>query len=314
VSESRNINMMSIAAVSSPDDVRVLPGSQQIVDVAVVIPAFNEQDSVGPTVSRVRDALGQTPHRCQILVVDDGSTDGTAGAASGRGATVVQLPENRGYGAALKAGIAQTNAEFVAIIDADGTYPADALPKLIDLARNADMAVGARAMTDASIAYMRRPAKLFLAALASYLVGRRIPDLNSGLRVMRRSVLTEFMHLLPPGFSFTTTITLAMMCTFHRVVYLPVACQPRVGTSKLRPREFGAFIMLVLRTVVLFNPLKVFLPLGALLFMVGAFKLVLDVYAWRLSETTVLGFLSAIVVWSVGLLADMIARLQLKPR
>jgi polyisoprenyl-phosphate glycosyltransferase len=304
---------MSIAAARSAEDVRRLPSSA-MADMTVIIPALNEQDSVGPTVNRVREALVGSECRFEIVVVDDGSTDDTASQAEAHGATVIQLPENRGYGAALKAGIAQSDAEFIAIIDADGTYPADALPALFGLARKADMAVGARAMTDASIAYARRPAKMLLAALASYLVGRRIPDLNSGLRVMRRSVLNEFLHLLPAGFSFTTTITLSMMCTFHRVVYLPVACQPRVGVSKLRPHEFGAFIMLVLRTVVLFNPLKVFLPVGALLFSVGAFKLVLDVYAWRLSETSVLGFLSAIVVWSVGLLADMIARLQLKPR
>jgi glycosyltransferase involved in cell wall biosynthesis len=304
---------MSIAAVSSAESVRRL-AALEVADVTVVVPALNERASVGATVDRVRQALIDSRCHFEIFVVDDGSTDGTAEEAGAHGATVIQLPENRGYGAALKAGIAESQAEFIAIIDADGTYPPTALPALLELARKADMAVGARAMTDASIAYARRPAKMLLGALASYLVGRKIPDLNSGLRVMRRSVVNEFLHLLPAGFSFTTTITLAMMCTFHRVVYLPVACQPRVGVSKLRPHEFGAFIMLVLRTVVLFNPLKVFLPVGALLFLVGAFKLVLDVFAWRLSETTVLGFLSAIVVWSVGLLADMIARLQLKPR
>jgi glycosyltransferase involved in cell wall biosynthesis len=247
-------------------------------------------------------------------VVDDGSTDGTAAEAEAHGVTVIRQPENLGYGAALKAGIAESDSEYVAIIDADGTYPADALPKLFDLVQTADMAVGARSMNDKSIKVVRRPAKMFLGALASYLVGRRIPDLNSGLRIMRRSVLNQFLHLLPSGFSFTTTITLSMMCTFHRVVFLPIACAPRVGSSKLRPKEFAAFIMLVLRTVVLFNPLKVFLPLGALLFAVGAVKFVFDLYLWNLSETAVMAFLAAIVVWSVGLLADMIARLQLKPR
>ena len=131
---------------------------------------------------------------------------------------------------------------------------------------------------------------------------------------MRRSVLNQFLHILPSGFSFTTTITLAMMCTDYRVLYLPIVCNTRVGSSKLRPKEFAAFIMLVLRTIVLFNPLKVFLPLGGVLFCVGAVKFVFDLYLWNLSETAVMAFLAAIVVWSVGLLADMIARLQLKPR
>jgi hypothetical protein len=166
-------------------------------------------------------------------------------------------------------------------------------------------------MNDASIARARRPAKRLLGVLASYLAGRRIPDLNSGLRVMRRSVLMRFIHLLPSGFSFTTTITLSMLCTHHEVVYLPIKCAPRVGSSKLRAHEFATFIMLVLRTVVLFNPLKVFLPLGAAMFGVGFLKFVYDAFLWNLSETAVMAFLGAIIIWSLGLLADMVARLQL---
>ncbi|MGQ0734671.1 MAG: hypothetical protein ACT4QD_13580 [Acidobacteriota bacterium] len=166
-------------------------------------------------------------------------------------------------------------------------------------------------MTDVSIPIVRRPAKMFLGALASHLSGRHIPDLNSGLRVMRRSTLTQFLHLLPSGFSFTSTITLAMLCTHHRVQYIPVTCAPRVGSSKIKARDFTAFLVLVLRTIVLFNPLKVFLPLGTFLFAVGLVKLTYDVFLWNLSETAVMAFLAAVIVWSVGLLADMISRLQL---
>jgi hypothetical protein len=102
-----------------------------------------------------------------------------------------------------------------------------------------------------------------------------------------------------------------MLCTNHRVTYIPVECAPRIGSSKIRPSDFNAFVMLVLRTVVLFNPLKVFLPLGSFLFLIGVVKLAYDVYLWNLSETAVMAFLAAVIVWSVGLLADMIARLQL---
>ena len=185
------------------------------------------------------------------------------------------------------------------------------IPRLLDRAAVEDMVVGSRARNDLSIPLIRRPAKMLLGALASYLSGRRIPDLNSGLRVMRRSTLMRFMPLLPSGFSFTTTITLAMLCTQHRVRYVPVACGARVGSSKIRPGDFIDFLVLVLRTVVLFNPLKVFLPLGSLLFLVGLAKLAYDIYLWNLSETAVMAFLAAVIVWSVGLLADMIARLQL---
>lgn len=289
--------------------VRTLDG-----DVAVVIPAFNERDGVGPTVDRVRATMVATRLNYEIVVVDDGSSDGTAEEAERHGARVIALAENRGYGAALKAGILDSRSDHVLITDADGTYPADAIPALIANMGDADMVVGARAFGDKSVPHVRRPAKLFLGALASYLAGRRIPDLNSGLRIIRRAPLLRFLHILPSGFSFTTTITLALLCTQHRVNYVPIACAPRVGSSKLRPKEFMAFIMLVLRTVVLFNPLRVFLPLGTALFMIGTVKFAFDLYYWNLSETAVMAWLSAIIVWAVGLLADMIARLQLNPR
>ena len=281
------------------------------VDVAVVIPAYNEAGAVGGIVKRVRGALAATPYAFDVVVVDDGSVDDTAREAEHEGARVIRLGENCGYGAALKAGINATQSDYVVITDADGTYPPEQIPALVALMERADMVVGSRLMSDVSIAWIRRPAKLVLNGLASYLSGRRIPDLNSGLRVMRRSTLMKFIHLLPSGFSFTTTITLSMLCTNHRVSYVPVECAPRVGSSKIRPSDFTAFMMLVLRTVVLFNPLKVFLPLGTLLFVIGVIKLTHDIVLWNLSETAVMAFLSAVIVWAVGLLADMIARLQL---
>jgi glycosyltransferase involved in cell wall biosynthesis len=304
---------VAYAGVSRTVD-RSLPDAVAQVDVAVVIPAFNEHNGVGPTVDRVRAALAGTPLSFEIVVIDDGSTDATAEQAERHGGRVIRLPENGGYGAALKTGILQSRSEYVLIIDADGTYPPETIPALLARMKDADMAVGARAANDTSIARARRPAKKVLSLLASYLAGRCIPDLNSGLRVMRRSVLMEFLHILPSGFSFTTTITLALLCNNYLVTYLPIACAPRVGSSKLRAKEFTAFIMLVLRTVVLFNPLKVFLPLGAALFLIGAAKFTYDLFLWNLSETAVMAFLAAIVVWSVGLLADMIARVQLNQR
>jgi glycosyltransferase involved in cell wall biosynthesis len=285
--------------------------SAAMVDIAVVIPAYNEAGAVGGIVTRVLAALSTTPFAFDVVVVDDGSADDTARVAEQHGARVIRLSENSGYGAALKAGINATRSHYVVITDADGTYPPETIPSLVTLMDRADMVVGSRQMSDASIARVRRPAKMFLNRLASYLSGKTIPDLNSGLRVMRRSVLMKFIHLLPQGFSFTSTITLSMLCTHHSVLYVPVSCAPRVGSSKIRPADFTAFVMLVLRTVVLFNPLKVFLPLGTLLFLVGTAKVIYDIFLWNLSETAVMAFLAAVIVWSVGLLADMMARIQL---
>ena len=293
---------------------RLAPDHESRVDMAVIIPAFNEHEGVGPTLDRVHRALALIPWTHEVIVVDDGSTDATAEQAALHGGRVIRLPENRGYGAALKTGILKSRSEYVMIIDADGTYPPEMMAALVAAVENADMAVGARAPGDRSIARRRRLAKLFLGRLASYLAGTRIPDLNSGLRLMRRSTLMPFLHILPSGFSFTTTITLALLCNDYRVVYVPVVCAPRVGVSKLRAREFTTFVMLVLRTVVLFNPLKVFLPAGAGLFSIGMVKLAYDLYLWNLSDSAVMMFLAAIILWSVGLLADMIARVQMHQR
>jgi glycosyltransferase involved in cell wall biosynthesis len=293
-----------------PDDREAIPD----VDVAVIVPAFNEQHGVGPTLERLKQVMSTVSCTSEIVVVDDGSTDGTAGEAERHGVRVIRFPENRGYGAALKAGIVRSRSQFVLITDADGTYPPEVIPTLIERMAMTDMAVGARAPDDRSILKRRRLPKRFLGWLASYLAGRHIPDLNSGQRLMRRSVLMQFLHILPPGFSFTTTITLAMLCNGYHVEYVPIACAERVGSSKLKAKEFANFIMLVLRTIVLFNPLKVFLPISAGLFAIGLAKLVYDVFLWNLSETTVMAFLAGIVVGSVGLLADMIARVNLHQR
>ncbi len=303
------------ATLSSPFETEPVAREESEVaaDVVVVIPAFNERNGVGGTVDRARAALTQASVPFEIIVVDDGSTDGTGQEAAARDARVITQPENVGYGAALKAGIRESTAPLIVIIDADGTYPPEAIPRLVELSEQAAMVVGARTMRDRSIPIERRPGKWILARLASYLAARPIPDLNSGLRVMRRSVLSQFLHILPAGFSFTTTVTLALLSTGHRVVHEAIECQPRIGSSKLRATDFVSFVILVLRTIVLFNPLRVFLPLGTLLFLAGLGKFVYDLFLWNLSESAVMALLAAIVIWAVGLLADMIARLQLRP-
>lgn len=280
-----------------------------VPELAVIIPAFNEEGGIRTTVERVQGVLNGMACRSELVVIDDGSKDRTAAEAAAAGARVVAHPKNKGYGAALKTGILGTKAECVLIIDADCTYPPEAIPRLWAHMDTADMAVGSRPITSSGITWARRPAKWFLNRLASFLVGQHIPDLNSGQRIMRRTVLLQYLPLLPMGFSFTSTITMAMLANGHQVIYEPIEYAVRTGRSKIRPQDFGNFILLVVRAIVLFNPLKVFLPAGAVLFLIGCAKLAQDVYRWNLSETAVMAFLSAIVVWSVGLLADMIARL-----
>jgi glycosyltransferase involved in cell wall biosynthesis len=306
VSEQRSAQAAITATAHSP----AAPAPALVPHLAVIIPAFNEEGGIRTTVERVQAVLDRMSCRSELVVIDDGSADRTAAEAAAAGARVVAHQANKGYGAALKTGIRGTQADCVLIIDADCTYPPEAIPRLWAHMTTADMAVGSRPITSTGITWARRPAKWFLNRLASYLVGRHIPDLNSGQRIMRRSVLLQYLPLLPMGFSFTSTITMAMLANGHEVVYEPIDYAVRTGRSKIRPQDFGNFILLVVRAIVLFNPLKVFLPAGAVLFVVGLAKLAQDIYLQNLSETAVMAFLSAIVVWSVGLLADMIARLQ----
>jgi glycosyltransferase involved in cell wall biosynthesis len=282
-------------------------------DVSVVIPAYNEVGAIAASVRDVHRVLSGLPLSYEVIVVDDGSTDGTAEEAEKTDARVIHLKTNQGYGAALKKGIAAGNSTFVAITDSDGTYPAEALAGMLELAKSADMVVADRGKAAKNVPLARRPAKFVLNALACYLAQRRIDDLNSGQRVIRRSSLEQFLPLLPDGFSFTTTITLCMLCSNLEVVYEPITYGRRIGRSKIRPTDWFAFVLLVLRVVVLFRPLRVFIPMGALWIAAGTVKLAYDIYLWNLSESAVLAFLFGMMAWSLGLMADMISRLHLRP-
>ena len=280
--------------------------------VSLVMPAYNEEQGIEAALASARAALATLPCESEILVVDDGSRDRTAELAEKAGARVISLPENCGYGAAIKTGVEAARHAKIVITDADGTYPAQAIPALLARADRYDMVVGARLGPNAAIPLIRRPAKWFLGALASYLAGRHIPDLNSGLRVIDRALIERFEHILPPGFSFTTTITLASLCNGYLVYYHPIDYYERVGTSKIRARHTLDFLLLVLRTVVYFNPLKVFLPLGTVFFGVGIGKFLYDLVDGNFSETALMGLLGGTLLWSVGLLADQIARVGLR--
>jgi glycosyltransferase involved in cell wall biosynthesis len=282
-------------------------------ELAIVVPAYNEAKAIGATIAALKAMLARTGINGEIIVVDDGSKDGTGDAAEAAGVRVIRQEENSGYGYALKTGIAATQSRFVAIIDADGTYPVDKIADMLELCRNADMVVGDRGAAMKNVPLIRRPPKWILNTLANLLARRKIPDLNSGLRVFKRSSLERFVQLLPDGFSFTTTITLSMMCSNLRVIYTPIEYSKRVGQSSMRPTAFFTFILLVLRIIVFFQPLRVFMPLGGVLFLLGMAKVAYDITKMNLSESAIFALLAALVVWSLGLIADMIARLHLRP-
>jgi glycosyltransferase involved in cell wall biosynthesis len=277
--------------------------------VSVVIPAFNEAEHVAAQVEAVRQVMERSGWAYEIIVVDDGSTDGTAAAADSTGVRVLRRARNGGYGSALKLGIHRARYDWILITDADGTYPVEAIPSLLAHSEKTEMVVGARLGKSVQIPLARRPAKWVLTRLASYLAGQRLPDINSGLRLMRRSLIAQYEFLLPEGFSFTTTITLAAACNGHVVAYLPIDYHARLGQSKIRPRQAYDFTLLILRTIVFFNPLKVFIPAGALLAIAGFGKFAYDVTQRHLSESALVALLGPLIIWAVGLLADQNMRI-----
>ena len=277
--------------------------------LTVIIPAYNEERGIAAVVEQVRDALDADGLPYEIVVVDDGSSDKTAERAEAAGVRVLSHPQNRGYGEALKTGIRHAGFERVAIIDADGSYPAQEIPRLARMLDHAEMVVGARTGADAAIPLIRRPAKWLLTRLASYLTGIRIPDLNSGLRLFKRALAIEFFDLLPSKFSFTTTITLAALNSGYLVEFVQVDYYRRTGRSKIRPiQDTFNFFMLVLRLTLIFRPLKIYLPLGASLLLCALIVLVVGWYGFgRVLDNTILIFIQAAIQSAmIGLLADVV--------
>jgi glycosyltransferase involved in cell wall biosynthesis len=289
------------------------PRTQVRDGVSVLVPCFNERGALGATIDSLLSSMRPTGRAFEVIVIDDGSTDGgTEDLERGNTPSVVRVLRqgcNRGYGHALKSGVAAARHELIAITDADGTYPNERLPELLERAREADMVVGARVGPGVHVPLLRRPAKWALTRLANYLCDTRIPDLNSGMRVMRRPVVRRFLRLLPDGFSFTTTITLAMLTHGYRVTYVPIDYHPRIGRSSIRPvRDTLRFLSLIVRTVMYFRPLKVFAPAaGVLLMSAVAWALFTKLVLGRLADVSALVLaMSAVQLLAVGLLADLI--------
>ena len=209
------------------------------IKYSIVIPCYNEEGAIENTIDEVTEVMSPI-QAYEIIVVNDGSTDATDKILSTlqnkhNHLRVINQEKNRGYGASLKTGIKHAKGEFIAITDADGSYPIDQPPNLLKAIPDYDMVVGARITKDVVYPFIRKIPKFSLKRYPSWLSGVNIPDINSGLRVFRKKIYTKFMHVLPDGFSFTTTITMAMLTNGYRVKYLPIGYHARIGKSKIRP-------------------------------------------------------------------------------
>jgi glycosyltransferase involved in cell wall biosynthesis len=279
--------------------------------VTIVLPAFNEGDSIGQVVAALRSAA---PWH-EVLVIDDGSTDGTGKAAQDAGARVVRHPYNKGNGAAVKTAIRSASSEWIAIVDADGQHRAEDAVRLVTRLGDYDLVIGARDPRTQATAG-RRLGNAVLNGLASYLTERPIPDLTSGYRAARREYLLEFIHLLPNGFSTPTTTTLAFIKAGYNVAFEPIAALPRVGHSKIRLASDGAkFFLILLKVITIFSPLRIFAPVSGIAFLVGAAYGTWNyVYHARIPNGAVLLLMFSVIVILVGLISEQISTLRFEGR
>ena len=292
-----------------------ITGNDAPEGLTIIIPVFNEEGTIRPTLARMTEMMADGIDPVEIIVVDDGSTDDTSRVLKGFDFPMVRVirhPQNRGYGAALKTGLSHAAFPVVAITDADGTYPNERIADLYRELRegNHDMVVGARTGEHVEIPLARRPAKWVLNRIANYLAGFKIPDLNSGLRVFRKDIAEKFRNIYPDGFSFTTTITLAMLTNGYSVKYVPIDYMRRGGKSKIRPvYDTLNFLQLIIRTILYFNPLKIFLPISGLFISLSLLLMLYRLFIARaFGVTSVVLFVCGIQFLGLGMIADLIDR------
>jgi glycosyltransferase involved in cell wall biosynthesis len=286
------------------------------VAVSIVIPVFNEESAIGQDLDRLIQTMDASAIEYEVIVVDDGSTDHSAGiAGSYHQVRLLRHPYNRGTGAARTTGLRAARGDIVVMSDGDGTYPNQDIPGLLVelVEKQYDMVIGARRREMGSWKWLRSPAKWFIQALASYLTGTRIPDLNSGFRAFRRAHALEYLDILPRTHSWVSTITIAFLSRGYSVGWVPIDYYRRVGRSTFHPlTDTYNYLSLVVRAVMYFEPLKVFLPLTSVLLAVALMKLVRDMIVYSsvfyVPGITIMLVFVALQVGAIGLLADLIVK------
>ncbi len=281
-------------------------------NLSIIIPVYNEEGAIKKTIEEIKTVIEKIPN-IEIIIVDDGSFDNThqvLKTLNSPNIRTITHPTNKGYGAALKTGIRTASYENIAITDADSSYPNERLPELFQkyLNEKADMLVGARLGKIVTIGILRKFGKFLLRKLAEYLSEEKIPDLNSGMRIVKKKLVLETQRYLPNGFSFTSTLTLSLLATYHTIIYSPINYYKRTGKSKIRPiKDTLNFLQLIIRTVMFFNPLKIFLPLSGFFIILSIAVLLTSFLVGKVMDiTTILLFITGLHFLATGLLADLI--------
>ena len=280
--------------------------------ISIIVPAYNEEE----VIEKVVEDLKRLGEEIEIIVVDDGSIDKTYENALKADVKVIKHPYNKGYGAALKTGIKNSKGDTICFFDADNQHRIEDLKEILKYIEDYDAVIGMRT-SESHIPFLRKPGKKILSMVANYLSNHKIPDLNCGLRVFKKEVLTRCLHILPDGFSFSTTTTLAMYKMGYNVKWVPVTTRKRMGKSTVKQIKHGmGTLLLIIRVIALFNPLRVFLPTSIILFLLGIGWGIHDIIfnPASIAEVTIFLFLSAILIFFFGILADQIAALRREGR
>ena len=279
------------------------------IDVTILLPVYNEEAALPSVIKDINDAMDSTSYAYEILVVDDASKDKSPQIAEEMGCRVIRHVFNRGAGACRKTGTVAAKSNIIVMLDADGTYPADAIVEMLTYFPAYDQVNGARRCEKGTMRFLRIPMKWFIRKLACFLVNYKIPDLNTGLKAFKRDVMLKYLWTVPDGFSCVSSMTIAFLSNGHPVKYIPIDYYKRIGLSKFHPlKDTSKYIMTVLRVIMYFNPLKVFLPISFLLLTWGLGKSFYDYFVilHRLQLSDIIIVLAGIIVGVQGLLADLI--------
>lgn len=278
--------------------------------ISIIIPAYNEGQVIGDVLLNLRLALEQKGLVFEIIVVNDGSTDATAAEAAKTGVRLINHPYNKGYGAAIKTGVKEAKYDWLGFYDADGQHTPESLISLLPFMAGYDMVVGAR--TGYQGPAIRQPGKKLLQWIANYLSNVKISDINSGLRLVKKELFLRFVHLFPPTYGWTTAITLAAFKESYSVKYAPITIRPRQGgQSRVKVSDALRMFMLILRVILLFSPLRVFMPLALGSFVLGAgFAAGELVIFHKLGKVEIIFFTAALFFFFFGLLMDQVSALR----
>ncbi|HIB50485.1 MAG TPA: glycosyltransferase family 2 protein [Phycisphaerales bacterium] len=278
--------------------------------ITIIIPAYNESQSISGVVRSIIDS--EQSKVKEVIVVDDGSTDNTAELAEGAGATVIRHARNKGYGASLKTGITAATSSHVMTFDADGQHETADISRLAEHLGKYDMIIGERTQSIHSPMW-RMPGKWLLGIMINLIIGKKIPDFNSGLRLMNRKIVKQYMHVCPQGFSFSTTITMVLHYRGYGIKYVPIQVKKRAGKSEVNVRTGLDTAIRILRIATLCNPLRLLLPIAIGFEILGlAWSLPILLDGRGLSTGGVLLITIGVIVFVLGLISDQISQLRLE--